>query len=119
MDNIIFRVGYVDWLAVNPARQSIEVDYGFWWSMETRLDQRLPPFWRVSWIANTGELYAVDRTRNRFFVIGVLPTRQAVDEAMEGWELSELDHHCDLRWWTDQVRAYIQAAEWEKERTEK
>ena len=120
MDQITFRIGYKDWLDSNSVRRkSQEVDYGAWWSMDVTINQIRPPFWRVSWIVNTGELYAVDRIHDRFFVLGVFKDRKTVDEAMEGWEESELDHHSDLRWWAEQVRAYIEGMEYEKERTEK
>jgi hypothetical protein len=79
--------GFDRWWNEPVRRGSLEVDYGRWWTLHG--DERAFPRWRVSWIARTGELYAVHGCRERqfFIVLGVYPTRTEVEQALEGWEI--------------------------------
>jgi hypothetical protein len=61
-------------------RKSPEVDFGAWWGLLNRNDEK----WRVSWIEDTGELYAA--CRGTVIVLGVYKTREEVEERMRGWE---------------------------------
>ncbi len=75
---------YPTWSA-RPARQrSGEVDFGVWWRLAGARTT-----WRVSWIEDTGELYAVELLNKgdgpRYVRLGRYPTRAAVEAAMQGW----------------------------------
>lgn len=63
--------------------RSGEVDFGVWWTLP---EQRWPN-WRVSWVAATGEVYAVAQTHAMGPVVarGGFPTREAVEAALDGW----------------------------------
>lgn len=60
-----------------------EVDFGVWWTLP---EQRWPN-WRVSWVRDTGEVYAVAQTREKGPVVarGGLPSREYVEAALESW----------------------------------
>lgn len=75
-------VGYDKWSAAPYRKRSSEVDFGVWWQLPTS-----PYTWRVSWIKDTGELYAREQAPNsdRFVLLGIFPTREAVEDRMAGW----------------------------------
>lgn len=77
------RTDYQSWRQDAARRTSREVDYGAWW----RLGKDNFPRYRVSWMRDTGELYAValQYPPTRFFVIGTFKTRREVEERMAGW----------------------------------
>lgn len=64
-------------------KESPEVDFGCWWGLEKRDSES--DKWRVSWIENTGELYAYCWTKNIAIVLGIFKTREEVEERMKGW----------------------------------
>lgn len=90
--------------ADDPRRErSPEHDYGVWWR-----DQDDYPVWRVSWVENTGEVYALrlqeggayspgpgavavtaGEPTGRVELLGVIaaedPPEQGVEHALEGW----------------------------------
>lgn len=82
------QADYSLWIADAHRKRSSEVDFGVWW--------RVPgsrATWRVSWIENTGELYAREQQTpdsDIFILLGVFPTRDDVEAAMEGW--TEVDN---------------------------
>lgn len=71
----------------DPIRErSPELDFGVLWR---RLEQTWPTY-RISWIQNTGELYAVQNTdlpdsSRTCVVLGVFKTKDDVEKAMKGW----------------------------------
>ena len=70
--------------AVPARRSSGEVDFGVMW----RSGLSHWPQYRVSWIAATGEVYAVALASGLnagVVVLGKAPDRAAVDRALEGW----------------------------------
>lgn len=79
---IELRDGYDTWAGDPRRARSGEVDFGVFWTMP---GQRWP-HWRVSWIADTGELYAKELDgKGRYAVLGVWPTRDAIETYMQGW----------------------------------
>jgi hypothetical protein len=86
-DRVLPTGSYAEWI-VDPCRErSREVDFGVWW--------RVPGSrytWRVSWVGETGELYAREQgpDSDRFVVLGLFPTRSVVEVRMAGW--AEEDH---------------------------
>ncbi len=70
----------------HPERKtSREVDFGVRWRL---LEEPTDWPWRVSWIANTGELYAVEvvaHGRRRAIVLGRYAEREEVEALLEGW----------------------------------
>jgi hypothetical protein len=82
-------LGYGQWKNDPSRLGSPEKDFGSWW---TFLDRRRPR-WRVSWIARTGELYAVQVAAPHMFIeLGVF-TREELEAKMEGWK-----EHYRLEW---------------------
>ena len=75
------REGYRAW-ADDPRRKaSKEVDFGVHWTLDGHW-----PTWRVSWIEETGELYARELDGgDRYILLGVFPKREEVETFMEGW----------------------------------
>jgi len=61
-------------------RKSPEVDFGCWWGLLSRSEMKK---WRVSWIKDTGELYAV--CKGIVIILGKYETREEVEKRMEGW----------------------------------
>lgn len=85
--------GYQAWSHAPRRKGSREVDFGCWWTLDGRPGAF--PRWRVSWIERTGELYAAQAQSDRYMPLGVFPTRQEVETALEGWAdpQSPLYHH--------------------------
>ena len=80
------HTGYRKWIAAPQRRASPEVDFGVWWrSLRVPLST-----WRVSWIQNTGELYACELGGDRYILLGKFNARQEVEERMAGWAESAL-----------------------------
>lgn len=83
------QTGFPAWIG-GPAR-SPEVDYGCWWTLDAH---RGHPRWRVSFIMDTGEVYAVEMAGHRpdrFIILGRLTGgRAAMERAMRGWAEGEL-----------------------------
>ena len=86
------KTGYEEWAADPRRAKSPEVDFGVHWYEERAVRGGVFwPTWRISWIQNTGELYAVEQASSsperprRFVVLGVFPTREEVERFMEGW----------------------------------
>ncbi len=85
LDEFRAQTGYQDW-SNTPARlRSGELDFGCHW----RLNSQAFPTWRVSWIEETGELYALELAgiglEDRFIVIGRFPDEEDVELAMNSW----------------------------------
>ena len=74
--------GYDEWSGLPCRERSPEVDFGVWWRVPGS-----PYTWRVSWIQDTGELYARELVpdSDRFILLGAFPTREAVEARMAGW----------------------------------
>jgi len=82
--------GYDEWSGLPCRKRSPEVDFGVWWRVPGS-----PYTWRVSWIRDTGELYAracPERSRrelapdsDRFILLGAFLTREAVEARMVDW----------------------------------
>ena len=81
MNSSKIKTGYEEWIDKPIRSKSGEVDFGVLW----RLAGANFPLWRVSWIANTGELYAKDETTDRYVVLGHYETREQVEELMTGY----------------------------------
>jgi hypothetical protein len=108
----------------DPVRyRSPEWDFGVMW-IDTGAVYRWP-LWRVSWIVETGELYA--QTGNRIKLLGIVPPvgeypypsadpsarnrmdawtafkdAQTIERIMEGW--AEGEPHKPLQWIMDRLR---------------
>jgi hypothetical protein len=61
-------------------KRSRELDYGVWWR-----DGRNYPTYRVTWVANTGEVYAIDQQEIRIELLGKVPTESEVERLLDGW----------------------------------
>lgn len=85
------QAGFQAWIAAPARARSPEVDYGCWWWIRRPAEY---PHWRVSFIVDTGEVYAVAMAGQRpdqFIVLGCLTGgRQAMETAMHGWAEGEM-----------------------------
>jgi len=87
--------GYEIWIREPERWKSPELDFGVHWTLQkgsTTLK------FRVSWIKETGELYAVSLCpkKNFYIVLGKFATEEEVEKAMDGW--------IDLMWQKDSLR---------------
>ena len=75
---------YKAWIADPKRARSPELDFGVSWNLTAQCTW---PFWRVSWIDDTGELYAreLGPDSDRFIILGYFPTRKAVEKRLTGW----------------------------------
>ncbi len=69
------------WRAVQPERNSPDVDYGVSWTSGRHPDRT----WRVSWNSGSGDLYAVDDLDERVVDLGRFATQSDADAAIEDW----------------------------------
>ena len=78
-----YRNNYHPWIDAPKRDLSPEIDFGVWWKLESGDPSR----WRVSWVADTGELYAKDQSpeSNCFLFLGHFPGRKAIEQRMIGW----------------------------------
>lgn len=89
--------GYSEFMRDPDRARSREVDFGVWWSDSIDSDgTRKGPFWRVSWLEATGELYAVS-FGTKLVILGTFNTREEVEKAMEGWANHDSPDYMDLR----------------------
>ena len=68
-------------------RYSPEVDFGVHWT-DPALPNEIPgalPRWRVSWIANSGEVYAVRDWDGPVRLYGAVQGQEAVEDFLDGW----------------------------------
>lgn len=92
---IIIQKGYKDWIEEKKRARSGEVDYGVWWTLSG--SEREFPRWRLSWIKDTGELYACQPAKDKLIVLGVIPERQEVEQVLVGWSDSESEIYHNLK----------------------
>lgn len=86
----------------DPKRKlSPEVDFGVGWTA----GPSTWPQYRVSWVVDTGEWYAVRHTDRMVFILGRTEpnNREQAEEALEGW--AEHDKF-DVQWVTRRLEAY-------------
>ena len=84
MDKLKVVVDGDAWCAVPERKRSPEVDFGVWWYIPGEADWG--PHWRVSWIRDTGELYAIESKSHgprRLVVLGKYRTRLGVERKMK------------------------------------
>lgn len=74
-------------------RLSPEVDFGDLWTDVPNPFQITGtlPCWRVSWVVNTGEVYAVESRSGEVRVYGVIEGRERVESYLCGWA-----EHCGV-----------------------
>ncbi len=70
--------GYRAWMHQSRRTRSKEIAFGEYWRMEGVR-------WRVSWIEETGELYAADARSDRFLILGHFEDRRDVAHKMQHW----------------------------------
>jgi len=73
--------GYRQWIETPERKFSGEIDFGCWWG----LHQREYPWWRVSWIEKTGELYAVNLSNDEYIILDNFKTKEGVERRMKGY----------------------------------
>jgi hypothetical protein len=70
--------GYNVWIHETRRAKSSELNFGAWWEMEGTQ-------WRVSWIEDTGELYAAELASDRYLVLGHFATKRDISRMMHNW----------------------------------
>lgn len=88
---------------------SLEADYGVHW----RHEPFTWPVWRVSYIRNTGEVYAIEQhARARVIILGTVPADdpaidgiyyRTLDQILDGWAD---EPHRDITWVADRIAAW-------------
>lgn len=88
------QAGFQSWITEPARARSPEVDYGCWWMLN---GPREFPRWRVSFIVDTAEVYAVKlegHRPNEFIVLGKISTgcdvRAEMERRMQGWAESDM-----------------------------
>lgn len=61
-------------------KKSRELDFGVWWR-----DGRDWPTYRVTWVADTGEVVAVNNNTEDYQILGKIRTEELVEEQLKGW----------------------------------
>jgi len=65
-------------------KRSVEVDFGVHWLPDR--PHTHGESWRISWIQDTGELYAKQLVpEGELLLLAVVPTREEVEQLLEGW----------------------------------
>jgi hypothetical protein len=84
------QTGFQHWIAAPERKASPEVDFGVWWNLNgDAAASPLEPRWRVSWLAATSELYAVElkgSRPDRYILLGYFDDGPDVDAALAGLE---------------------------------
>ncbi|MGB8646995.1 MAG: hypothetical protein WCF84_17290 [Anaerolineae bacterium] len=79
MSGLAIVPGYAVWKKEPDRVASRELHFGTFWKMHGAS-------WRVSWLADTGELYATELTRaDRFVVLGHFETSREINGRMRSW----------------------------------
>lgn len=87
------EIGYQQWFNAPERKASVEVDCGTWWNLDG--DAQAQPTdarWRVSWIVDTSELYAVElrgARPDRYLLLGYFNDEASMEAALAGWENPE------------------------------
>ena len=76
--------GYRSWIDTPARKKSGELDFGANWLLHGRDGQPRFPHWRISWIMDTGELYAYDG-HNQFIQLATIADREGVENTLKGW----------------------------------
>lgn len=86
-DALVIQSGLKAWNNVDERKKSPEFDYGVWWTPTGNAHEF--PRWSVSWIKNTGEIYARNGREDKYIVLGNAGTgREGAARAeffLEGW----------------------------------
>lgn len=88
------KTGYSKWFS----GKKDEKDFGLCWLLVPG-DENL---WRISWIKNTGELYAVCQKTDQFIILGVFSDKQ-VEKKMKGF-FDKTDEMIISKWFEKEVK---------------
>lgn len=73
---------YRKWIQESPRLVSEQIDLGSNWTLNHLSISK----YRLSWIENTGELYAVNLyTADEFILIATIPTEPELDRILSDW----------------------------------
>lgn len=79
---------------------SRECDYGVWWR-----DSQPYITQRVTWVAETGEIYSRKGNKDEYLIMGVIKDEVRLEEALKGWE-NKCGALNSLQWVRDQIAQY-------------
>lgn len=79
-------------------RTSGELDFGCMW---VEIDRPRWPQYRVSWVDDTGEVYAVRLNHGRIELLGKVEGREQAEQALRGWAMIS---PMTLDWVRDRLR---------------
>ena len=114
MTRLVFH-SIEDFYTDNPKRRhSGEADFGAHWRNGRRPDSNFTPRYRISYVEETGELYAEEHRSGAVFLVGVVPSEDINHTGEERyWE--KLDREI-LKGWSMQCARNDYGIQWVKER---
>lgn len=93
--------GYKEWIARPDRERSPEYDFGGWYSLNGEKNPAAHR-WSVSWIEDTGEIYARCEHDDEYIVLGKTNPRDEAhcEKALEGWANPDLEvfHNLQALW---------------------
>ena len=95
-------------------RYSCEADFGVHWRNGRRTDSNLTPRYRLSYVEETGELYADEVNSGTVFLVGVIPQEDIRPTGGERYWV-KLDREI-LQGWSTQCVKNDYGIQWVKER---
>lgn len=97
--------GYKSWIAEPLRARSGESDSGGWWSLNGD-GNGSSHRWSVSWIQDTGELYARNDADDEYILLAVTAPgdEKAADALLQGWESPESPIYENLQTLFDRIR---------------
>lgn len=93
--------GYKEWIARPDRERSPEHDFGGWYSLNGEKNPAAHR-WSVSWIEDTGEIYARCEHEDQYIILGKTNPgdEEHVEKALEGWANPDLEvfHNLQALW---------------------
>ena len=113
---LVFRKNYRRWANKPERKQSGEIDFGCWWG------ENGPATWprfMVSWICNTGELYAVSLAASDDKYVVLAKTKphdeDAAENLMRHWANTECEVFQHLTKLAERIRGDVERLRHSKE----
>lgn len=95
------QTGYKAWIARPDRERSPESDFGGWYSLNGEQNPAAHR-WSVSWIEDTGEIYARCAHTDEYILLGTTKPgdEEHLEKALEGWANPdrEVFHHLQALW---------------------
>jgi hypothetical protein len=97
----LIQNGYKEWIARPDRERSPESDFGGWYSLNGEKNPAAHR-WSVSWIEDTGEIYARCEHTDEYILLGMTKPgdESQVERALDGWSNPDLEvfHNLQALW---------------------